>query len=121
MRLKTPLRCLLAAFMTIAGILHFVYPSGFAAIVPDYLPYPVALVYVSGLFEIAGGVGLLVPRVSRFAAWGLIALFIAVFPANVNMAIHRLSFFGHVYPIGNWVRLPLQLVLIAWAYWYTNQ
>lgn len=121
MRFKTPLRILLAVFMTVAGVFHFVEPDGFAAIVPDYLPYPVALVYMSGAFEVFFGAGLLIPRVSRYAAWGLIALFIAVFPANINMAVHQLPFFGTVYPIGNWVRLPLQIVFIVWAYWFTSE
>jgi uncharacterized membrane protein len=120
MRFKTPLRILLAVFMSTAGIFHFIAADGFAAIVPDYLPYPLALVYVSGVFEFLFGVGLLIPRVSRFAAWGLIALFICVFPANINMAVHQQPFFGTVYPIGNWVRLPFQIVFIAWAYWYTK-
>ena len=120
MRVKTPLRTLLALLMTTAGVLHFVSPNGFAAIVPAFLPFPVMLVYVSGVFEILFGIGLLIPRLRRYAAWGLVALFIAVFPANINMAVNQLPFFGTVYPIGNWVRLPFQILLIAWAYWYTK-
>jgi uncharacterized membrane protein len=64
--------------------------------------------------------GLLIARVRRAAAWGLIALYIAVFPANIHMAIHQTPFKGEVYPIAGWVRLPFQLVFIAWAYWYTR-
>lgn len=120
MKFKTPLRILLAVLMATAGIFHFVAADGFVAIVPAYLPYPYALVYVSGVFEFLFGVGLLIPRVSRYAAWGLILLYIAVFPANLNMAIHQQPFFGTVHEIGNWVRLPFQLVFIAWAYWYTK-
>ena len=120
MSFKKPLRILLAVLMSTAGIFHFIAPDGFVAIVPDYLPYPLALVYVSGVFEFLGGIGLLIPRVRRFAAWGLIALFICVFPANINMAVHQLKFFGTLYPIFNWVRLPFQIVFIAWAYWYTK-
>src|SRR5947208_1213386 len=86
MRMKTFLRGLLAFGVIGSGILHFVRPAPFVAIVPDYLPYPLTLVYVSGFFEILGGIGLFIPRVSRWAAWGLIALFIAVFPANIYMA-----------------------------------
>ncbi len=76
------------------GGLHFKDPEIFASIVPDYLPWPVALVYISGVFEILGGIGLMVPRVSRWAAWGLIALYIAVFPANLHMAIHNIPIRG---------------------------
>jgi uncharacterized membrane protein len=72
---------------------------------------------VSGVAEIAGGLGLLVPRTRRAAAWGLIALFIAVFPANVNMAVNELPLGTKTVPAWTlWARLPLQLVLIAWAY-----
>jgi uncharacterized membrane protein len=114
------LRVLLSLLMVTAGTLHFVNPATFMAIVPSYLPSPLALVYISGFFEILGGVGLQVARFRRWAAWGLVALFIAVFPANVNMALHQLPFGQTVYPMGNWFRLPLQLVLIYWAYCYTK-
>ena len=118
--LKTILRIVLAAFMVFAGVMHFVRPDGFVKIVPDYLPWPVALVYISGAFEIAGGIGLMIPSLQRPAAWGLIALYLAVFPANIHMATHHLSFGRQPTPDWLlWLRLPLQAVLIAWAAWYT--
>jgi uncharacterized membrane protein len=117
---KLALRILLAALMLFAGVLHFLTPHPFVAIVPDYLPNPLALVYVSGFFEILFGAGLLIPPTRRYAAWGLILLFIAVFPANINMAVHQIPVLGAVYPVLNWVRLPFQIVLIAWAYWFTK-
>jgi uncharacterized membrane protein len=102
-------------------VLHFVRPDGFVAIVPEALPAKLALVYISGVAEIAGGLGLILPQTRRLAAWGLIALYIAVFPANINMAIHQLPLDGNIVPAWQlWARLPLQLVLIAWAYWYTR-
>jgi uncharacterized membrane protein len=116
--LKTRLRFLLAGIMVTAGVLHFATPTSFARIVPSYLPSPLALVYVSGLFEILGGLGLLVVATRRWAAWGLIALYFAVFPANVNMALHRIGFDGPAWVL--WARLPLQAVLIAWAWWFTR-
>lgn len=117
--LKLALKILLAAIMVFAGVMHFVSPGPFVKIVPRYLPSPLALVYVSGFFEIAGGLGLLVPATSRVAAWGLIALYIAVFPANINMAVHDLPFGqGPTPSYLLWLRLPLQLVLIAWAGWF---
>jgi uncharacterized membrane protein len=119
--MKTFFRWLLAAFMTFTGTMHFVRPQPFVDIVLSFLPYPLALVYISGFFEVLFGVGLLIPRFSRHAAWGLIALYIAVFPANVNMAVNQLPFMGTVYPVGNWLRLPFQLVLILWAYWLTKR
>jgi uncharacterized membrane protein len=119
--MKSGLKLLLAIFMVTAGVLHFATPDPFVKIVPDYLPYPLALVYISGFFEILGGVGLLVPPVSQAAAWGLIALFIAVFPANINMAMNQIDLDGIPnIPWLYWARLPLQAVLIAWAWWYTQ-
>ncbi|CAA9392522.1 hypothetical protein AVDCRST_MAG94-5470 [uncultured Leptolyngbya sp.] len=117
---KHYLRIVLSLSMVIAGTLHFAKPAPFVKIVPDLLPYPLALVYISGFFEILGGVGLLIPPVSQAAAWGLIALFIAVFPANINMAIHNIQFEGipqnqFLY----WARLPFQAVLVAWGWWLT--
>jgi uncharacterized membrane protein len=122
MRVKDLLRWLLAAFMISAGMMHFLSPEPYVRIVPDYLPAALGLVYISGVFEILGGAGLLIPRLRRAAAWGLVALFVAVFPANVNMAIHRIPFFGNqAPPLFLWLRLPFQLVLIAWAAWYTRK
>ncbi|EAW38729.1 DoxX family protein [Lyngbya sp. PCC 8106] len=118
---KELLRVILAVCIIVAGILHFAVPKPFIRIVPDFLPLPAALVYISGVFEILGGIGLLTPVVSQFAAWGLLALFIAVFPANINMAVNHIHIDG--IPDGNWfqaIRLPFQAVLIAWAYWYTK-
>jgi uncharacterized membrane protein len=122
-RAKTGLRYLLALAMMFVGISHFTNPEPFVRIVPAWLPSPVALVYVSGFFEFLGGAGLLVPRVRRAAAWGLIALYAAVFPANVNMALNHISLDpAHPIPtVALWLRLPLQAVLIAWAWWYTRE
>jgi uncharacterized membrane protein len=120
---KTALRYLLAAAMILVGIDHFANPDPFVRIVPAYLPAPLVLVYVSGFFEVLGGAGLLVPRVRRAAAWGLVALYVAVFPANLNMALNHISLSpDHPLPTpALWLRLPLQLVLIAWAWWLTKE
>ncbi len=121
MMIKQVLKVLLAIFMITAGVLHFTMSTPFAKIVPDYLPYHLELVYVSGFFEVLGGVGLLVPSVSHAAAWGLIALFIAVFPANINMAVNHIHLHGVPdSPWLYWGRLPFQAVLVAWAWWYTR-
>ena len=119
--MKTILRWVLALAMVAIGIRHFVSPAPFVSIVPAVLPARLTLVYVSGFFEIAGGLGLLHPRTRRAAAWGLIALYIAVFPANVNMAVNHLPLGdAPVSPVLAWVRLPFQLLFIAWAWWYTR-
>jgi len=112
----------LALAMIAIGVLHFVQPKPFVRIVPKFLPAPLALVYVSGFFEIAGGVGLLVPATRVAAAWGLIALYIAVFPANIYMLTHNISL-NPKKPIPRWAlwaRLPFQFLFIAWAYWFTT-
>jgi len=115
--MKTALRYLLSATVIAAGILHFARPEKFVAIVPDWLPAHRVLVAVSGFFEILGGVGLLVRRVRTAAAWGLVALFVAVFPANVNMALNKI-FLDNPWIL--WGRLPFQAVLVAWAWWFTR-
>ncbi|HUM13907.1 MAG TPA: DoxX family protein [Myxococcaceae bacterium] len=112
---------LLAGLMMFAGVMHFVTPAVFVRIVPRWLPAPAALVSISGACEILCGVGLLVPLTRRLAAWGLIALLIAVFPANVNMALNHLPFGRQPVPTwALWARLPLQAVLIAWAWSFTR-
>jgi uncharacterized membrane protein len=119
--MKLGLKYLLALFMVFAGVMHFVRPEGFVRIVPEILPAPLMLVYVSGFFEILLGVGLLIPATQRRSAWGLIALYVAVFPANINMAVNHIGFGHDPGPLWLlWLRLPLQLVFIAWAYWYTR-
>ncbi len=120
-RRKEILRVVLSVSIIFVGITHFVVPISFVRIVPPQLPNPLALVYISGFFEILGGIGLLIPAVSVAAAWGLITLFVAVFPANINMAVNQIAIEGVPdQPILYWVRLPFQAVLIAWAWWYTK-
>lgn len=115
---RAGLRALLGAAMVSVGALHFVAPQPFVQMVPRSLPAPLALVYISGVAEVAGGVGLFVPRLRRAASWGLIALYVAVFPANVNMALNGIPL-GDVEltPFQLWARLPLQIVFIVWAWW----
>lgn len=120
--LKVTMRFLLAAVLLGAGVMHFVDPWFFVQIMPSYLPWHWELVYVSGVIEIVLGVALLVPVTQRLAAWGAIALFVAVFPANVHMALANVQFdpppaMGQPSSTAAWGRLPLQLVLIAWAWW----
>jgi uncharacterized membrane protein len=119
--MKTVLRWLLTVFMVGAGLNHFVNPDPYVAMTPTALPAPLELVYISGVAEILGGLGLILAATRRAAAWGLILLFVAVFPANINMAVNHLPLGTRVLPAwALWGRLPLQPVLIAWAYWYTR-
>jgi len=110
-------RWLLAIFFIVAGVNHFVSPGIYLGIMPPFLPWPMALIYVSGVAEIAGGVGVLVPSVRQAAAWGLIALLVAVFPANIYAVFHGMQIGDHSVPAWVlWVRLPVQFLFIAWIY-----
>jgi uncharacterized membrane protein len=104
-----------------AGTLHFVATSRYLQIMPPYLPAPRALVLVSGAAEMAGGLGVLVPvpAIRTSAAWGLIALLVSVVPANVEMALHPERLTG-IPGWALWIRLPLQLPLLWWAWHYTR-
>lgn len=110
----------MALLYVVAGVGHFLAPARYEAIVPDYLPAHHALVLISGAAELAGGLGLLPASTRRAAAWGILALLVAVFPANLWMLQQHSRFPG----IPVWAlaaRLPLQLVLIAWAARYTRR
>ena len=100
-----------------AGCMHFVTPKMFKRIVPPYIPYRMAMVYVSGLFEVLFGTGLIFDETRSWSALGLILLLIAVFPANIYMA-KRFREKGHKYTWATYARLPLQFLLINWAYLY---
>ena len=108
---------LLAAAFVGAGVLHFLKPRMFEAIVPPSLPAPRVLVLISGAAEIAGGLGLLVPALRPWAGWGLVALLVAVFPANLYMARESEKFRRLAPRWALMLRLPLQAVLIAWVFW----
>lgn len=101
-----------------AGLLHFLKTDLYVKIVPPHFPSPPLLVYASGIAEIAGAIGLLLPPVRRLAASGLVLLLIAVFPANVYMALHNVRVTSTFIPQWLlWARLPLQAVLIWWILW----
>lgn len=118
-RRRSITRIVMAVAMMAVGVLHFVVPNGFVSIVPRWLPQPLLLVQVSGFFEMLGGAGLLVPRVRRAAGIGLVALYVCVFPANINMVVHP-ELGGSVPVWALWLRLPFQLVFIAVALWVSR-
>ena len=117
---KTVMRWLLATLMMAAGVLHLVRADFFMRAMPDYLPWHRELVLLSGACEFLLGLLLLVPRLSRLAAWGVLALLVAVFPANVHMALNP-DLFPAIPPWALWLRVPLQLPLILWAWWLAGR
>ena len=102
--------------------MHFIIPATYMRIVPPYLPWHSRLVAISGVFEILGGLGLLFPPSRRLAAWGLVALLVAVFPANLYMATNPVETGSEAIPsLLRWGRLPLQMVFVWWALWCTKR
>ena len=115
---------LLSFTLVAGGINHLLNPAFYVAIIPPGLPNPEWLNVVAGLAEIVLGVFLLEPRVRVFAAWGIVALLIAVYPANLYVALENVGMpdgepgTGNLFV--NWLRLPFQFLFIAWAWWYTR-
>jgi len=110
----------MALFYVGAGLNHFRNPEFYMQIMPPWLPWHYALVLLSGVAEIVVGILLVIPRTRRLGAWLTIALLLAIFPANIQMAIH---YYRTANP-GLWIailRLPLQGLLIWWAWLYTRR
>jgi uncharacterized membrane protein len=118
--IKLILKYLLAFGFVLAGINHFINADFYLRMMPSYLPAHLFLIYLSGVFQIALGILLLIPKFSRLAAWGLIALLVAVFPANVYMAMNA-EVFPEFSRTALFLRLPLQIIFILWAYWFTRR
>ena len=109
----------MSSFYILVGIDHFLRPGWYAQIVPPMLPYKFELVYISGIFEILFGGLLLIPSMRYFAGWGLILLLIAVYPANIYLALTNGAAMGTT-PLIAWGRLPFQFVFIGLAYWHSK-
>ncbi|MEP6507919.1 MAG: DoxX family protein [Gemmatimonadales bacterium] len=108
---------LLSILFIVAGLMHFVVPNRYMGIMPPWIPYQLEMVYVSGVAEFLGGVGLVLPRFRKTAGFGLILLLIAVFPANVQMLGNAMRDGGSLLYIALlFLRLPLQPLLIVWVY-----
>ena len=110
-------RAICTVVFVAAGLAHFAAPQFYRPMMPPWLPAHDLLILISGIAEVAGGIGLMVPRVRRAAAYGLIALLVAVFPANVQMLINAIADDASgPFQAGLWLRLPLQVVLIRWVW-----
>jgi len=111
-------RYLIAFSFVAAGLLHFLKTRMFMQIMPNYIPWHKAMVWISGLAEVAGGIGILFPATRLPAVYGLLLLLLAVFPANINMAIKSYRKAGlSPYTWLLLLRLPLQFVLMYWVWW----
>jgi uncharacterized membrane protein len=121
--LRIFVRLLLAALFIFAGTFHLRNPDFFLPVMPPWIPYPLQCILISGVFELLGGVGLLIPmgKIQFLTGWGLTLLLIAIFPANIYMAAAHVKIHG--FPAHEWMawaRLPLQLVLIVGVLWITR-
>lgn len=119
-RFKILTRYLFGALFIAAGVNHFLNTATYLGIMPPCLPWHLELVYISGVAEAALGFLLLIQRYAAWAGWGLIALCVAVLPANIHMAMHT-ELYPSIPALGLWLRLPAQGLLIAWAWWYTRE
>ena len=117
-QLRNPMRIFLGLSYIAAGLAHFTHTDFYLPMMPPYLPWHLELIYLSGAFEILGGIGLIPTRTRRLAGWGLIALLIAVFPANIHIVLYDIQITAEpVHPIIMWLRLPMQIVFIALVWW----
>jgi len=115
--LRQALRWVLAGFFIVAGANHFRTPEVYYGMMPAWIPHPAAVNAIAGAAEMLGGLGLVFAPTRRLAAWGLIALLVAVFPANVHVALLGKMPGYDFSPLTLWLRLPFQAVFIAWVWW----
>lgn len=116
---RTIARWALALFFVAAGVNHFVMPEIYLGMMPSWVPAPQAANAISGVAEILGGLGVLIPATRRWAGWGLLALLVAVFPANVHVALEGEMPGTSFSPVILWLRLPFQVVFAVWIVWTT--
>ena len=122
LRLSTRARIGLSLFFLFTGIGHFIRTESMAAMLPPTVPYRVELIYLTGVFELLGAVGVWIPKLMKITGVCLILMMLAVLPANIYSAFNRVEFGGHEYgPVYLLVRVPFQLFVIAWIYVATEQ
>ena len=112
----------LGAVLVLTGIGHFLYPEGLAMMMPDFIPYKLALVYITGVIELAAAVGLLIPKTQKVTAWLLIVFLVLILPCNIYAAMHHVDYQKATYDGSGteylWFRIPLQLFFIGWTYYF---
>ena len=119
-KIKTLSIIIMTLFYTMAGTNHFINPDWYVRIVPPILPFKTAIVYISGILEIILGSLLIFPKTRFIAGWGLIILLVAVYPANIYVALTNGEAMD-ITPLIAWGRLPFQFVLIGLAYWHSKR
>jgi uncharacterized membrane protein len=118
-KIKTISVIIMSLFYIVAGTIHFINPDWYVRIVPPILPFKIAIVYISGVLEIILGSLLIFPKARFIAGWGLIILLVAVYPANIYVALTNGEAMD-ITPLIAWGRLPFQFVLIGLAYWHSK-
>ena len=118
-KIKTISIIIMTLFYIGAGINHFINPDWFVRIVPPILPFKITIVYISGIFEVILGCLLIFPKTRFIAGWGLILLLLAVYPANIYVALTNGKAMDTT-PMIAWARLPFQFVFIGLAYWHSK-
>lgn len=112
-------RMSLAIFFVFTGVSHFLMPEEMAQMLPEFIPWRVEIIYVTGILEVAGGIGLLIPGLEKLAALSLILFLIGVLPSNIYAALNHVEFGAHSEgPIYLLLRIPFQLFLMGWAYYF---
>ncbi|WP_332914559.1 hypothetical protein [Algoriphagus boritolerans] len=114
-------RIALSAMLLFTALGHFVFTKGMTLMLPDFIPYKTAVVYATGVIEIAAAIGLFVPSMRLLVGWLLIIFFVLILPANIYAAIHKVDIQNATFG-GNgvaylWFRIPMQILLIFWVYY----
>jgi len=114
--------CSLAILFLFAGANHFIKPEFYKQLMPNYLPLHYEIIFISGVFEMLLGFGLFFEKTRKMSAWGIVALLIAVYPANIYMWMNNIQIDGKATPaLFHYIRLPMQFVLVYWAYSFTKK
>lgn len=115
-------RMAMSIMLVFTGVAHFIYPEGMVLMLPDFIPFKTEMIYLTGVVEIAGAIGLLIPKIQKLSSWLLIVFFILILPANIHAAIKHVSLktadFSGSGTEYLWFRIPLQVLFIAWVYYF---
>ena len=117
---KTGFKYFLVVFFVLSGANHFLSPEFYLDIMPPYIPAHTIMVALSGATEIIAGIMLAIPKVSKWGAWFIIAHLLIFFTVHIYMIQEASTAFADLPLAGLWIRIPIQFLLIAWAFWFTR-